>query len=355
MQHFGRFGNPGQIIHDNGPQFNNGLIEEIVALTGTQQIATLPYSSEENAIVERANKEVMKHLRAIIFDSNIISNWEDYLPQVQRIMNASRNEANSVGADQLLFGNSIKLDRGIFLPPDAPHDLNVTLAKWSADMLKAQEDVMKIAQRAQRTRDLEHMVRSSPKRTEFPVGSYVLVDYHGTAFRKGPPNKMLTYLRGPMRVKSIDKNTYTLTNLTTRKEENIHITDLRPFNYDANHTDPEVIARRDVTSTFVVEKIMEHVGDVKRRTTLEFKVRWLGYGEEDDLWLPFSEVRDLEPTHVYLRETGLQHLIPTKFNEPKAARVPKAPATALEANAGRQERNPNNERDNRQRRRSIIN
>jgi len=51
MQHFGRFGNQGQIIHDNGPQFSNGQIEAIIALTGIQPIPILPYSSEENAIV----------------------------------------------------------------------------------------------------------------------------------------------------------------------------------------------------------------------------------------------------------------------------------------------------------------
>ena len=100
MQHFGRFGNPAQIIHDNATQFENETVNEIIKLTGIEEIPTLAYSSEENAIVERANKEVMRHLRAIIFDKNIISNWEDFLPIVQRIINAAKNESNSVGADQ---------------------------------------------------------------------------------------------------------------------------------------------------------------------------------------------------------------------------------------------------------------
>jgi len=316
MQHFGRFGSPAQIIHANGPQFKNGLIEEIIALTGTQNIPALPYSSEENGIVERANKEVMRHLRAIIFEKNILSNWEDHLPQVQRMINATRNEANAVGADQLLFGNAIKLDRGIFLPPDAANDVNGALSQWAAEMLKSQEDIMRIAQRTQRERDTDHLVRSSPKRTEYPVGSYVLVDYHKNAFRKGPPNKMLTYLRGPMRVKSIDKNTYILLNLVTRKDETIHVTDLRPFNYDPNHVDPVDVARKDITSTFVVERIIEHVGDEKRKSSLDFRVRWQGYDEEHDLWLPYAEVRDVEATHIYLRDKGLHNLIPAKFNEP---------------------------------------
>jgi hypothetical protein len=119
-----------------------------------------------------------------------------------------------------------------------------------------------------------------------------------------------------MRVKSIDKNTYTLLNLVTRKDETIHVTDLRPFHYDPNHVDPVDVARKDITSTFVVERIIEHVGDEKRKSSLDFRVRWQGYDEEHDLWLPYAEVRDVEATHIYLRDKGLHNLIPAKFNEP---------------------------------------
>ena len=35
----------------------------------------MPYSHEENSIVERANREVNKHLRAIVFDRKIKERW----------------------------------------------------------------------------------------------------------------------------------------------------------------------------------------------------------------------------------------------------------------------------------------
>jgi hypothetical protein len=50
---------------------------------------SLAYSEEQNAVVERENREVMSHLTAIIFDKRISESWStDYLPLVQRIMNA---------------------------------------------------------------------------------------------------------------------------------------------------------------------------------------------------------------------------------------------------------------------------
>ena len=51
------------------------------------------YSHEENAIVERANKEVGRHLTAIVFDRKIIHQWSPMLPFVQRIINSQIHQA----------------------------------------------------------------------------------------------------------------------------------------------------------------------------------------------------------------------------------------------------------------------
>ena len=323
MQHFGRFGSPAQVIHDNGSQFENELIHEIIRLTGIEKIPILAYSSEENAIVERANREVMRHLRAIIYEKNIISNWEDYIPIVQRIINAAKNESNSVGADQLLFGNSIRLDRGIFLPHTVPSDSQVSLSKWAATMLQAQHEITGIAQRVQEQRDQQHIAEVSPRRTEFAIGSYVLVNYHGTALRPGPPSKMQTYLKGPMRVLSRDVNTYTLENLISHKSELIHVTDMRTFLYDPKLVDPAAVARKDIISETLIERILEHYGDVKKRSTLDFKVRWEGLPESSDNWLEYKDLRDTDALHIYLRANGMSKLIPEKFNEPKPPKAAK--------------------------------
>ena len=55
---------------------------------GIEFKSTMAYSKEENAIVERANKEVLRHLKAMIYDTSIKEQWCDILPLVQRIMNA---------------------------------------------------------------------------------------------------------------------------------------------------------------------------------------------------------------------------------------------------------------------------
>ena len=49
-----------------------------------------------------------------------------------------------------------------------------------------------------------------------------------------------------------------------------------------------------------VECILDHDGDLSNIEILEFKVRWEGYGSEDDEWLYYSQVRDLKALDEYL-------------------------------------------------------
>jgi len=66
--------------------------------------------------VERANKEVGRHLRSVLFHENVIPNWSMFLLLFQRIFNAEVHESLGVSPAQILFGNAMTLDRGIFLP-----------------------------------------------------------------------------------------------------------------------------------------------------------------------------------------------------------------------------------------------
>ena len=73
LQHVGTFGTPSQILTDNGTQFFNELVEELFKVLGVQHMTILAYSKEENAIEERDNKEVNRHLRNIVFKNNEIA------------------------------------------------------------------------------------------------------------------------------------------------------------------------------------------------------------------------------------------------------------------------------------------
>ena len=80
IKHFGRIGAPRQLRSDNDPHFIAAVINEFLTLVGVEQCLTLSYSKEENAIIERYNKEINRHLRALKFDNVSLGDYRKSLP-----------------------------------------------------------------------------------------------------------------------------------------------------------------------------------------------------------------------------------------------------------------------------------
>jgi leucyl aminopeptidase len=194
----GMFGIPAEVVSDNGTQFANGLVEELLELVASENTKIQAYSKEENAIVERANKEVNRHLRAYVYDRKDKKSWHQYLPLVQRILNASVHKSIGVSPSQIVFGNAVNLDRQILPLPDEISN-PTSYKEYLQDMMKAQSEILRIAKKSQQeTDDFEIAKRvASNKRkfgneevTEFPINSYVLVNYEGED--NTPPSKLHT-------------------------------------------------------------------------------------------------------------------------------------------------------------------
>jgi hypothetical protein len=122
-----------------------------MVLVGINHVLTLAASKQENAAVENANKRSQEYLRSMLFDNRILKRWSDVLPLVQRIMMAEPNEVIDVSPAQLLFGNSIQLDRGIFLSnlPKEGVEAEVALSDWADNMFEVQRVLLDTAQRLQ--------------------------------------------------------------------------------------------------------------------------------------------------------------------------------------------------------------
>jgi hypothetical protein len=94
VHHF-KLSSPKNLLSDNGTQYANQVINELSKLVELSLEKSTAYSHEENGIVERANKEVLRHIRAILFDKDILPTYDICLPLVQRIMNATVHSASS--------------------------------------------------------------------------------------------------------------------------------------------------------------------------------------------------------------------------------------------------------------------
>jgi Integrase core domain len=269
LKHFGRFAAPLQLRSDNGPHFVADVIREFLLLVSTQHCLTLAYS-KENALFEIMNKEINRHLRALTFENTSLKKYAESLPFVQRILNSNYSDRLKISASQLLFGNIVNLDRGIFLPVDERPTKSKPLTKHLSDMLQIQDSLLKASAKELLRKDLLHTTSKEQDLTEFEPNSYVLVHYRSGA----PPSQLHTFLRGPMQVISVGNSRYLLRDLVTHQEKEYHVSDMRPFIFDPSTTNPLDIARRDHLEYFV-EKVFARRGNLKFKRNLEFHVRWL--------------------------------------------------------------------------------
>jgi hypothetical protein len=318
LEHVGRYGCPRHIQSDRGSQFANEMIDELVRGIGTEYVKTLAYSKEENAIVERANKEALRHLRAMVYAVGTNTNWSLRLPLIARIMNATVHDSIGVTPASLLFGNMLNLDRGIFLPlealPDRDNGIPPSLSKWSSDMLRDQQRLLSIALNRQLAVNAKHMDSDTHEYTYYPPNSHVLLRYPPGPAGNRPTDKLKTNLRGPYKVLSNIGATYTLWNFVTDKSEEHHIKMMVPYNVDDQFLSPKAVAMKD-SGEFVVGSIVRHNGDPKRKSDMDFLVRWDGYTAADDQWLPWRQLRNNPKLHEYLNQHGMAKIIPKEHRQ----------------------------------------
>jgi len=306
-QHFGRYGTADRIRTDNGPAFANDLLKGLANLLGSSNEFTTAYSSEENGIVERANKEVLRHLRALVFEHRVKEKWSFRdLPIIQRIFNTQEKSSTGLTPAELVLTNSIHLTSNLYSSPDRVKDIEkgAPLRSVLDKMIARQSLLIKTAQQTQSKLDSHHIAQQDQNFTDFPIHSYVLF-----TSPSGRGDKLELKHKGPYQVMNKLDSIYTIQDLVDGKIITTHITNLREFHYDPARTDPKDVAVQN-KGEFFIETILEHRGDRQRRTSMEFKVRWRGYGPEHDSWEPYKNLAHSEQLILYLVRHRMKSLIP---------------------------------------------
>ena len=115
-----------------------------------------------------------------------------------------------------------------------------------------------------------------------------------------------------MRVLSGSNSRFTLYDLISHVEKEYHVSDMKPSLCDPLRVEPLDVARHDYMK-FYIENILEHRGDLQRKSSLEFLVKCLSYADEHNSWTSYANLRDTEKLHEYLTSSNPQRLIPRKF------------------------------------------
>ena len=114
-QHSCRFRTPNEIMTDKGSQFMDDTLNKFANFAGITHLSSIPYSKEENGIVERANKDVNRLIRNIRFDHDVIDEWSCYLHMMEKLFNSSIKQSTGTSPNTLVFGGLIDANQGFLM------------------------------------------------------------------------------------------------------------------------------------------------------------------------------------------------------------------------------------------------
>ena len=246
------FGNPVEILSDRGSQFTSKLTAELSKEVGIDMIFTTADSKEENAIVERANREVMRHLRNIIMDKRAIDDWGKNVPLVQRIMNSMVHSSTGVRPCSIIYSEEIEPSIVRSSNPnstDEVQDLDEWEDRWLERLRTSQQIYIERAIESLKKMDEKRRATAPSIISQFDIGDLVLCE-QGTTFRRGPESKLLPLLAGPFEITNKERDIYTLRNLITNKFREVHIGKLHGYCNNEEDTTLESAAITDYADMY---------------------------------------------------------------------------------------------------------
>jgi hypothetical protein len=311
VQFTSNFGVPSHVCCDNGSQFF-GIFQEFLDKLRVNNIRTHPYSHQENSIVERANKEILVTLRALVLERRLSDDWDILCHVAKRIINSRIHSSIGIAPADLVFAGRIDLQRGSLFPyktPEAFYEPN-----YMTSLMEQQEIMLKKAFKLQqqhnatRLKDNEHSLR-----TIFPIDSYVLAKPE-----REPTNKLAPRLLGPFLVTERfprgEGDVYRCLHLSTNQSFDFRIDRLTPY-FTTDEASPRETAMLDDES-YEVESVLDHrFRGATTAKNLQLRIKWLGYDQSQ--WQDYistgGNLNEVGVVHEYLRRQKLARLIPTRF------------------------------------------
>jgi hypothetical protein len=297
-----------QVTSDGGSQFANKVVREFLEMEQVGFSQTLAYSKEENGIVERMNKEVMRHLRAIVYEERVREKWHTKLSTIMRIINTTPCGSTRDTPGSLQFGVYAAaefprftkfVDHGLGVREE---ELVVLKEEFNSAARRFHEIIIEISAEYQTRHNAVNLAkRSDPDRNSFDIGDMVLILPHrgmgGVRHRK---DKLQTLWKGPCEIVAIGGNTHTVRDLNNDKITRHHVRELSKFIQPSHATnmDLEDIAAQDI-GEYVVESVVSHDGHSKDRDELYFQIAWQGYESKYDTWEPWINVKGNETVLRY--------------------------------------------------------
>ena len=285
------------IISDPGTEFTANIIKHLHEWLGVQQLFSVVDRHQSNG-VEGTNKQILRHLRALITDKRFKDRWSEVevLGLITYIINSNISSETKCSAYDLHFGRSEKI---YFKLPETKNENEISSAYVQAleDDLLALREISK-----------QHMEKIAKERAgeitcenqnQFQPGDLVLFDLNPnkTKLRKA---KLDNEFRGPYEVVGQNKNDVICKHLSLKTFSTLEVSRLKIYHHDNTIQSREQaieLARTDADQ-YNVKSIMAYLGNPFKPRTMRFEIE-LENGEVG--WAFLKEVTILPIFEDYCR------------------------------------------------------
>ena len=266
--YFTLYGVFDELWSDPGSDLMSDTVKQLNSYLGIKHVVSLVNRHESNG-VEGPNKQILRHLRTLVYDTRMIKRWSDpiILCMVFFVINDTVNSETGFRPFDLKFGS----DDGPYLRlPEGDLPENITNA-WLKDLNEDLRHVRSVSMKHQAAIVAERTAATPPeKQNVYQSGDLVLLETDVDLPRR---TKLSPFNLGPFEVVKQVSNDVECRHLATDELKNIHVSQLRMF-YGTRAEGVEV-AMLDA-DRHLVKAILNWRGTVKERECMWFYVEFQG-------------------------------------------------------------------------------
>ncbi len=301
FNYFACFGLVDELFSDPGNEFDNEIVSLLNQWLGVRHKFGLVQRHESNG-VEGTNKQILRHLAALVLDERMVKNWVRLLPAIQFMINSVDNSETGVVPFEAQFGSQDY----IYLRLPEGSDSTALAHGYLQALNESLQILFEISKKHQDQIIQERTAATPPeKQNMYQPGDLVLWQFNP----EDPlPSKLSPKFIGPYTVLEQVKNTVSCRHVIQGYIKEFDVERLKIFHGDLEEAKRVALIDSD---QYVIKQILAYRGDPLTRTTMDFLTE---YEDGEIIWKHWTkDLFDSIPYEKYCRSipelTPLVHTV----------------------------------------------